>query len=262
MIAVFPSRAVALDLWGFSIHWYGLLYLAAFVVAWVLLPRLQRLRGLALSSDEWSTLLSAGVLGVIVGGRLGFVLFYEPAYYLAHPLSILQVWNGGMSSHGGFLGVAVALLLALRRRPADDLLRLADVIAVPAALGLLLGRLGNFINLELYGTVTALPWGMAIPGIEGLRHPTQLYAMGKDAAIALLCLWHLRAVRARPGETFALFLVLYGVLRAFVEHFREQQYAGLHLGEWMLTRGQLLTLPIVAAGVLLWLWVRRRERAE
>lgn len=261
MISFFPSRAVALELWGFAVHWYGLLYLAAFLVAWALLPRLQARRGLMLSADAWSALLSAGVLGVIVGGRLGFVLFYEPAYYLAHPLDVLKVWQGGMSSHGGFLGVAIALLVALRGRPLDDLLRLADVIAVPAAIGLMLGRLGNFINLELYGTVTALPWGMAIPGVEGLRHPTPIYAMIKDATIAAVCFLHLRFAPARSGETFAMFLTLYGVLRAVVEHFREQQYAGLAVGDWTVTRGQLLTLPIIAVGLALWVMVRRRGRS-
>src|SRR5262245_54348329 len=113
MISFFPSREVALSIGSFSLHWYGLLYFAAFVVAWYLLPRLQKYRGLNLSSDEWSSILSWAVVGVIVGGRLGFVLFYEPSYYLSHPLEIFAVWKGGMASHGGFIGVALAMFWAL-----------------------------------------------------------------------------------------------------------------------------------------------------
>ena len=257
MIAFFPSRTVALELFGFSVHWYGLLYLAGFLLAWALLPKLQKYRQLSLSADDWSGLLSAAVLGVIVGGRLGFVLFYEPAYFVAHPIEIFQVWHGGMSSHGGFLGVTVALLIALRKKTIDDKLRLADVVVTPIALGLMLGRLGNYINQELYGTVTTLPWGIIVPGEEGLRHPTQLYAMAKDLLIAALCFLHVRRVQARHGETLALFLMLYGTLRFVVEHFRVQDY-DLWLG---LTRGQLLTLPIFLAGLAVAVWVRRRPVA-
>lgn len=257
MIAFFPSRTVALELLGFSVHWYGLLYLAGFLLAWALLPKLQKERQLSLSVDEWSGLLSAAVLGVILGGRLGFVLFYEPSYFLAHPVEILQVWHGGMSSHGGFLGVTVALLIALRNKTTEDKLRLADVAVVPIALGLMLGRLGNFINQELYGTVTTLPWGIVVPGEEGLRHPTQLYAMAKDLLIAGLCFLHLRRATGRHGETLALFLMLYGALRFAVEHFRVQDY-DLWLG---LTRGQLLTVPIFLVGLAVAVWVRRRPGA-
>lgn len=261
MIALFPSRAVAVDLFGFPIHWYGLLYLASFVVAWVLLPRIQKWRALTLSADEWSSLLSSAVIGVIVGGRLGFVLFYEPQYYLAHPVEILKVWNGGMSSHGGFLGVALMLFFALHGKTTEDKLRLADTVTVPVALGLMFGRLGNFINQELYGVVTTLPWGIAIPGLDGLHHPTQLYAMAKDLCIAAVCFVHLRTVRTRSGETCALFLILYGVLRTVVEHYRVQQYAGLPLLGFTVTRGQLLTVPIIIAGLILLVWVRRRPAA-
>lgn len=257
MIALFPSRTVALELFGFSVHWYGLLYLAGFLLAWALLPKLQKYRQLSLSADDWSGLLSAAVLGVILGGRLGFVLFYEPAYFVAHPIEIFQVWHGGMSSHGGFLGVTVALLIALRNKTIDDKLRLADVVVTPIALGLMLGRVGNFINQELYGTITTLPWGIVVPGEEGLRHPTQLYAMVKDLLIAALCFLHVRRAGARNGETLALFLMLYSTLRLLVEHFRVQDY-DLWLG---LTRGQLLTLPIFLIGLALAVWVRRRKSA-
>lgn len=260
VIAFFPSRAVALEILGFPIHWYGLLYFAAFLLAWWMIPRLQALRGLSLSRSDWERMLSYGVAGVILGGRLGFVLFYEPVYFLRHPLEIFAVWNGGMASHGGFLGVIIALLIALKDRR-GDILKIADVIVVPAAIGLALGRIGNFINQELYGTVTTLAWGIAIPGVEGLRHPTALYAIIKDLTIAAVCFSHLTlARRAHPGETAAIFLMMYGVLRSIVEMFRDQPYGWVDLGIISLTPGQFLTIPVFFFGVGLWWWVRRMRR--
>ncbi len=259
MITLFPSRTVAIALFGFSIRWYGMLYLAGFLLAWWLLPRLQRYRGLTLIREEWERLLGFAVLGVIVGGRLGFVLFYEPMYFFAHPVKIFAVWEGGMASHGGFLGVTIALLLALRQCKVD-LLRLADTVVIPAALGLALGRIGNLINQELYGTVTRLPWGISIPGIWGLRHPTSIYDALYNLFIAGVCFWHLTRPRAVPGRTCGLFLVLYAVFRFLVEFLRVQDYAPLVLGSVALSRGQVLTVPIFIAGVFLW-WLAGRTRS-
>jgi phosphatidylglycerol---prolipoprotein diacylglyceryl transferase len=257
MIDVFPSRTVALDLFGWQIHWYGLLYIAAFLVAWWLLPRLQRYRDLSFTSEDWSRLLSWGVGGVIVGGRLGYVLIYTPASYLVQPWRIFAVWEGGMSSHGGLVGVTLALLWVLRRRSWRDIAAVADLVVVPAAIGLALGRIGNFINMELYGTPTLLPWGIAIPGVPELRHPTQLYAVVKNLLIAGACFLHLRSVHARPGRTVALFLMLYGVLRFLLEFLREQPYGVWDAGFMVLTPGQALTVPVLVAGVLLWRVCRR-----
>lgn len=259
MMTLFPSRTVAIELFGFPIHWYGLLYLVGFLLAWWLLPRLQRYRGLALTREEWERLLGFSVLGVIVGGRLGFVLFYEPMYFLAHPARIFAVWEGGMASHGGFLGVAIALFFALRQTKVD-LMKFADVVVVPAALGLAIGRIGNLINQELYGTVTTLPWGIAIPGVEGLRHPTPLYDALYNLCIAGVCFWHLTRPRAVPGRTCGLFLVLYAVFRFLVEFLRVQDYAPLSFWGFVLTRGQVLTVPIFIAGVFLWLFLRNERR--
>lgn len=257
MISFFPSRAVALSLFGFNVHWYGIMYFLAFVIAWFLVNGLQKKRGLSFSSDEWSGLLTAAVLGVIVGGRLGFVLFYEPAYFLAHPLKVFAVWEGGMASHGGFIGVTLAMWWKLRRYGWDTFFRVADVITVPVAIGLMLGRLGNFINLELYGTVTDVPWAIAIPGVDGMRHPTQIYAMIKDAFIASVCLWHLsKYPHAKPGITFSLFLMLYGVLRFIVEIYRDQTNVDMF---GPLSEGQALTIPLFAIGVVLFLWLRKRK---
>ena len=253
----FPSRQVALELWGFSLHWYGILYLIAFVAAYVLIKKLQSLRNLDLDSEEVSSLLSAAILGVIIGGRLGFVMFYEPEYFLSQPLEIFMVWKGGMSSHGGFLGVSIALGYTLWKRRVP-FLPFLDVITVPIALGLALGRVGNFINLELYGTVTSVAWATAIPGVEGLRHPTFFYAIAKNLFIGAVCLWHLRAQAERPGTVFALFLMLYGALRFAVEYFRDQPYGGVDLFVILLTRGQLLSIPIVLIGFGLMIWVYRK----
>ncbi len=257
MFELFPSRAIALQIFGFGIHWYGLLYLLSFVVAIVLLPRLQTYRRLDLTRDQWLTIVSYCVLGVIVGGRLGYVFFYEPQYFVAHPLEIFAVWQGGMSFHGGFLGVVLALWYSCKKLHMHPMV-LADVVVVPAALGLAFGRVGNFINQELYGTVTALPWAISVPGVDGLRHPTQIYAVLKDLTIALACYLYMRHARPiRPGRSFALFLMLYGIGRTLVEFLREQQYPLTELGPVALTRGQTLSIPLFIAGVILWCVLRR-----
>lgn len=259
MIDLFPSRTVAIELLGFPIRWYGLLYLAGFLLAWWLLPRLQRYRGLTLTREDWERFLGFSVLGVIVGGRLGFVFFYEPMYFLAHPAKIFAVWEGGMASHGGFLGVVIALFFALFRKKIN-LRCFADIIVVPTALGLAIGRIGNLINQELYGTVTHLPWGIAIPDALGLRHPTPVYDALYNLLIAGVCFWYLARPRAVPGRTCALFLMLYAVFRFLVEFVRAQEYTSFVLGSVVLSRGQVLTVPIFIAGVFLWLFLRNERR--
>lgn len=255
MLSFFPSRTIALELFGLSVHWYGVMYLFSFLVALMIVPHLQKERGLRLTREEWASIVSVTVLGVILGGRLGYVLFYEPGYYSIRPLQILMVWKGGMSSHGGFLGVTFALAFWSWKKNLD-VRRLADVITVPVAIGLAFGRFGNFINLELYGSVTDLPWGISIPGVEGLRHPTQIYALLKDFLIAALCFWHLHHFRSyQPGRTFALFLILYGILRFLVEYLRAQEYPLIDLAVLSVSRGQLLTLPVLLIGILLWRWM-------
>jgi phosphatidylglycerol:prolipoprotein diacylglycerol transferase len=258
----FPSRAIALTVGPVSVHWYGIMYLLGFVIGMYLLPRLQRFRDLALSDAQRESLVVHVFLGVLLGGRLGYVFFYDFPYFFQHPFDVIAVWKGGMASHGGFVGVILALVLFARRQ-GIPLLRLTDVLMVPVAIGLALGRVGNFINLELYGTVTTVPWAMAFPGAEGLRHPTQLYAVCKDLLIALLCFWHLRSTVRMPhraGETSALFLVLYGILRFVVEHFSDQPYGFVQLLGFSLSRGQVLTLPVLALGIIVWVWVRFSPR--
>ncbi len=262
MFSLFPSRAIALQIGTFSVHWYGIMYLLGFISALVLLPYLQKYRKLYLSRDEWLSLLSWTVIGVIVGGRLGYVFFYEPAYFAQYPLKIFAVWDGGMSFHGGFLGV-VAVLFFVCWKNGYGYARMADTVVVPVLLGLALGRIGNFINLELYGSVTTLPWGIAIPGVEGLRHPTQIYEMLENLVSALICYLYLRYRKpVIPGRTFALFMVLYSIGRFLVEYLRVQQYPLTNLGIVTLTRGQLLTVPVFLMGVLLWIWLRPEGKAE
>ena len=258
MVQFFPSRTVALGLFGFDVHWYGLMYLLGFLIAWYLLPRLQKYRDLSLTRDDWANVLAWAVIGVIVGGRLGYVFFYQPLYFLDHPDKIIAIWEGGMSSHGGFIGVTIALLWALRMQK-GNLLAIADTVVVPVAIGLALGRIGNFINQELYGTITSLPWGITVPDVVGLRHPTQIYAVFKDLFIAGVCYWYLKYSRpVLPGRTCALFLMLYGVLRFLLEYVRIQEYPLIDVGVLLLSRGQILTLGILVVGVGMWWRVGRR----
>jgi phosphatidylglycerol---prolipoprotein diacylglyceryl transferase len=246
---IFPSRTIAFIILGFPVHWYGLLYFAAFLIGWFLIGRLQKYRSLNLTADELSSVLTATVIGVILGGRLGYILFYNPWYYLQNPLDIFAVWKGGMASHGGFIGVAVALLYVLRKKSKEEILRIADIVVIPVAIGLGLGRIGNFINQELYGTVTSLPWGMTFPGADGLRHPIQLYDFALQMIIAGVCFVHLKKTSV-AGRTLALFLLLYGVARFLLEFIKE------HDGNifWGLSEGQILTMPILIIG----LWLLRK----
>ena len=262
MITFFPQREIALSLAGFDIRWYGLMYLLAFLLTWYFLPRLSQRHQLRLNSDQWLMVLAAGMMGVLLGGRLGYVLLYEPAFYWQQPLKSFAIHEGGMAFHGGIVGVALALWL-MSRRYQVSLLALLDVVVIPAALGLFLGRIGNFINQELYGTATTLPWGIMIPGVPLPRHPVQLYAAGKDLLIATLCSWYFfRSPRYVPGRTTALFLISYGVLRFFLGFFREIDGVSLVLGTVTIGEGQLLSLPLIGVGSWLYFSVRGRRSLQ
>lgn len=252
MIAFFPSREIFLAVGPVLVHWYGIMYAVAFLLGMWMFPKLLKMADIEMSAKDRETFVLWVFFGVLFGGRLGFVMFYGGSYFLEHPAKILAVWEGGMSSHGGFIGVFLALLLFASRKHVD-LFRLADVLVIPAAIGLALGRLGNFINGELYGTVTTLPWGMTFPAAEGVRHPTQLYALFKDTLIASVCYLHLSSYahsHITSGRTAGYFLILYGVLRFIVEIFRDQPYGFVNILGTDVSRGQLLTLPLVCAGVI------------
>ncbi len=256
-----PSRAIALTIGPLAVHWYGVMYALAFLLAFWWLPRLAKMRKLAISGTDIEQLALGLILGVLIGGRLGFVLFYGLQYFIENPLQIFAVWKGGMSSHGGFIGVIIALWIFARSKRVS-FLAIADIIVVPAAVGLAFGRMGNFINGELYGIITTVPWGMYFPGVEGLRHPTQLYAIAKDLLIALLCVMHLRRTSQsviRPGETAAFFLILYGIFRFIVEIFRDQPYGFVSMMGWQMSWGQIYTLPIFVVGLVLFVEIRRKS---
>jgi phosphatidylglycerol:prolipoprotein diacylglycerol transferase len=260
-MSLLPSRTIALTVGTVDIHWYGIMYALGFLIGMWLLPRLEKRRGLQLTAEQRDTLFLSLFLGVLLGGRLGFVLFYGGSEYWTAPMKILAVWEGGMSSHGGFIGVMIALILFARIQHVS-LLALADIIVIPVAIGLVLGRVGNLINGELYGTVTSLPWGLRFPDVDGLRHPTQIYAIIKDLIIAGCCYWHLQSTEGRKasvGSTVALFLMLYAALRFIVEYFREQPYGYVEFYSLRLSEGQLLTLPLFVLGFSLFCIVKARR---
>jgi phosphatidylglycerol---prolipoprotein diacylglyceryl transferase len=254
---------IAFQLGPVAVRWYGLMYLLAFVL-FVVLGKVRARRNLLTGwhPRDVDDMLFYGVFGVILGGRLGYVLFYKPLHYLAHPLEILQVWSGGMSFHGGFLGVLVALWLFARNRD-KRFLDVTDFVAPLVPLGLAAGRLGNFINGELVGRVTDVPWAMVFPQVDGLpRHPSQLYQFGLEGVLLFVLLWWY-AGRTRPmGAVSAMFLIGYGALRFIAEYAREpDNFLGFLAGGF--TMGQWLSLPMMAAGVVMLVWsYRRAGKAE
>lgn len=248
---------VVFSLGPLAVRWYGLMYLAAFASGWWLGVR-RIAQGLApVSRAQFDDLLFGTIVGVILGGRLGYVLFYKPVYYFSHPLEILAIWQGGMSFHGGFLGVLAAMALVAHRQRLNwwDLM---DFLAPLVPLGIAAGRLGNFINGELWGRATEVSWGMVFRGAGNLpRHPSQLYQMALEGLALFALLWWFSS-RPRPrGQVSALFLIGYGVLRFFSEFTREPD-AFLGLLALGLTMGQWLSAPMVLAGLWLFAWSRRR----
>jgi phosphatidylglycerol:prolipoprotein diacylglycerol transferase len=260
---------IALDLTRIGlplqIHWYGLTYLVAFGL-FMLLASL-RVKKPWFADAGWTRrdvedLLFYGVVGVVLGGRLGYVLFYKLAYYTGHPLEIFAVWKGGMSFHGGLLGViaAMALFAKLRRRP---FWQVTDLVAPCVPLGLASGRIGNFINGELWGRAAdpSLPWAMVFPqsGLDIPRHPSQIYQFLMEGLLLFVLLWWYGAKPRGRGQVSGAFLVGYGVLRFIAEYFREPDAflmeftarTGLSMGQW-------LCVPMILAGVALWAWGARQ----
>jgi phosphatidylglycerol---prolipoprotein diacylglyceryl transferase len=252
---------IALSLGPIAIRWYGLMYVLAFAI-FVLLGRVRVKQGLSrgLTASDIDDLLVWGVAGVILGGRIGYVLFYKFGYYAAHPLEIFFIWQGGMSFHGGFLGVLVAMWLYSSRRKIAWL-DLMDVIAPLVPPGLAAGRMGNFINGELPGRPTDLPWGMWFPQVDRTplaRHPSQLYQFALEGVLLFVVIW-LFSRKPRPtGAVSGLFLVGYGAMR-FVAEFARAPDDFLGLLALGLSMGQWLSLPMVAAGVAMMAWAWRRK---
>lgn len=255
---------IAFSLGPLAVRWYGLMYLLAFFQFWWLgRHRIQthpQLSQAGWTVQQLDDLLFYGVLGVILGGRLGQVLFYEPGYYLAHPFEILAVWKGGMAFHGGLLGVLIAMGL-YARKTRRSWLDITDFIAPLVPLGLASGRIGNFINGELWGRVAdpALPWAMVFPQVDNLpRHPSQLYQAGLEGVLLFFILWFFsRGVRAR-GAVSGVFLIGYGSLRFIAEFFRTPDDGIFGLSE-VISMGQWLSLPMILVGVAMFVWSSRKR---
>ena len=250
---------VALQLGPLAIRWYGLMYLVAFALFWAAgRHRIARASGSVLSAKDFDDVLFYGILGVILGGRFGYVLFYKFTEYLGEPWRIFYVWEGGMSFHGGMLGVILALAWFARSRRLDWL-AVTDFIAPLVPLGLAAGRLGNFINAELWGRPATVPWAVVFPNVDGVpRHPSQLYEFALEGVVLFAVLWWY-SMRPRPrGAVSGAFLLGYGVLRFGVEFTREpDRYLGLlALGFSM---GQWLSVPmiLVGAGMMIWAYKPR-----
>jgi len=249
---------VAIQLGPVAIHWYGLMYLAGFSLVW-LAGRWRINHGKTnLTLRDLEDIIFYGVIGVIVGGRLGYILFYKPGDYLQNPIEVLYLWQGGMSFHGGLVGV-IAVLFLIARQKKRTLLELGDFIAPLIPLGLATGRLGNFINGELWGRPTDMPWGMIFPQLADniARHPSQLYEMALEGIALFLVIWWF-ARKPRPtGQISAVFLIGYGIFRFLVEYTREPDaFLGTVLGS--LTMGQLLCLPMIAIGLLIYFQTTNR----
>ena len=260
-VLLFPNLdPVAIQLGPLAIRWYALAYIAGIILSWRLMRRLAAQSPEVATTTQVDDFVSWATLGVVLGGRLGYCLFYQPSVYLADPVGILRVWTGGMSFHGGMLGVTIAILLFCRHYQIP-ILGFADRLAVCAPIGLGLGRVANFINGELWGRPASpdLPWGMIFPRAGVMpRHPSQIYQALMEGLILFLIMFLLsrrEPIRARFGTLTGIFLIGYAVARIIGELFREpDEFLGfLWFGA---TMGQLLSLPMVAAG--LWLALRRK----
>ncbi|MGE4431807.1 MAG: prolipoprotein diacylglyceryl transferase [Sphingobium sp.] len=253
---------VAIDLGFFGIKWYSLAYLAGILVGYWYLLKLIAQPGSPMARRHADDMIFYATLGIIIGGRLAYVLFYQPDI-LSHPLDIFKLWNGGMSFHGGVLGVTLAIIL-MSRKEGLNWLRVHDYVACCVPFGLLFGRLANFINGELWGKPTDVSWAMIFPTGGPLpRHPSQLYEAGLEGLLLLVILWFAfwkTKARYEPGKLVGIFLLGYGLARFSVEFFREAdaqlmefaQRTGLHMGQW-------LTIPMIVGGLYLILTAKRRR---
>lgn len=255
---------VALRIGPLAVHWYGITYLVAFGLFYALASLRLKQQPFADATPPWQRsdvedVLFYGVLGVILGGRLGYILFYKADYYLSHPLEVFAVWQGGMSFHGGMLGVVVAMAWFARHK-GRSLFVVADFVAPCVPTGLAAGRVGNFINGELWGRLCdpSLPWGMVFPGAGPLpRHPSQVYQFLMEGLLLFVLLWFYARKRRAPGQVAAAFLFGYGVFRFVAEYFREpDDFLGLLALN--LSMGQWLCIPMILGGVALWVWAGRR----
>jgi phosphatidylglycerol---prolipoprotein diacylglyceryl transferase len=251
---------VLIQLGPFAIRWYALAYIAGLLIGWHIMRRVCEQPPKLLSSKKIDDFLLWAALGVMLGGRLGYVVFYKPAFFAQNPLSIFTLWEGGMSFHGGLLGVIVAILLFALRNGVSPFM-LSDLVAIVTPIGLFFGRLANFINGELWGRPSDVPWAMIFPRGGPLpRHPSQLYQAffeGIVLFVVIFLVWRLTNARRRPGLLTGVFCAGYGIARIVGEIFREPDaFLGFLWGP--ITMGMLLSLPMVAFGA--WLIVRAERR--
>jgi phosphatidylglycerol:prolipoprotein diacylglycerol transferase len=254
---------IAIHLGPLGIHWYGLMYLLGFAAfIWLGRKRLRVMDRPGWDNKMLDDLLFYGVLGVVLGGRLGEVLFYNPVFYFSHPEKIPAVWEGGMSFHGGLLGVLIAMALFARRRNIVWL-QLMDFIAPLVPLGLGAGRIGNFINGELWGRPTNVPWGMVFPNVDNLpRHPSQLYEFALEGLALFALLWIFSSKPRPVGAVSGLFLIGYGSFRFLGEFARTPDNGIFGLMTYGISMGQWLSLPMVAAGIAMLVWSNRRNAPD
>lgn len=253
---------IAIQIGPLAVHWYGLMYVLAFAL-FILLGRVRikqpHIAVLGWKKEDLDDMLFYGMLGVVIGGRLGEVLFYRPEYFMHNPLEIFMVWHGGMSFHGGFLGVILAMYL-WSRKAGRNLFDVLDFIAPLVPLGYAAGRLGNFINAELPGRIApeTLPWAMQWPGIPYPVHPSPLYQMLIDGILVFIILW-LYARKQRPRMAVgAMFTLLYGCARFFTEYFRTPDWEVVWLGV-PITSGQMLSLPMIVGAIALLVWAYKSQ---
>ncbi|WP_219114619.1 prolipoprotein diacylglyceryl transferase [Janthinobacterium sp. UMAB-56] len=253
---------IAIQIGPLAVHWYGLMYVLAFAL-FIILGRVRikqpHIAVLGWKKEDLDDMLFYGMLGVVIGGRLGEVLFYRPEYFMHNPLEIFMVWHGGMSFHGGFLGVILAMYL-WSRKAGRNLFDVLDFIAPLVPLGYAAGRLGNFINAELPGRIApeSLPWAMQWPGIPYPVHPSPLYQMLVDGILVFIILW-LYARKQRPRMAVgAMFTLLYGCARFFTEYFRTPDWEVVWLGV-PITSGQMLSLPMIVGAIVLLVWAYKSQ---
>ncbi|MDI6865225.1 prolipoprotein diacylglyceryl transferase [Thermodesulfovibrio yellowstonii] len=240
-----------------SIRWYGLMYLIGFLCSYLIVKSEIKRKGLKVEKDFLENLYFYLILGLLIGARIGYVLFYNLSYYIHNPLEVLAIWHGGMSFHGGLLGVIFSAWIFTKIKK-FDFFTLTDMLVLTAPIGLGLGRIGNFINGELYGRVTDVPWAMIFPEGGPLpRHPSQLYEAGLEGALLFVILWFLKDKFNKSGLISSLFLILYGILRFVVEFFREPDpQIGYILG--IFTMGQILCSIMILAGLGLFFYRSRK----
>lgn len=244
----------AFTIGGIEMHWYGLMYLIGFVVGWMLARWRASRPGSGWSTSEVDDLLTQVMLGCIIGGRLGYVLFYDPGAYIENPFEIVKIWHGGMSFHGGLLG-ALAAFWIFAKLHHKSFWNVSDFVSPLVPQAIFWGRLGNFINGELWGKVTDLPWGVIFPAAgPAARHPTQLYEALLEGLALFVALWIYSAKRRKPGAVSGFFAIGYALCRIVVEFVRLPDAHIGYLAFGWLTMGQLLCLPILAVGI--WLMAR------